>query len=144
MKIITILSLLLLSCAGTRPLNLGVKDGKLAPLADKPNNVSTMAKDTEKLMDAIAFSSDLQSAKAAIVKAIEEFGSAELIVTKEDYIHAEFSTFIGWVDDVEFYIDETAKLIHFRSASRIGHSDFGTNRERMEEMTELIKKYLGE
>jgi uncharacterized protein (DUF1499 family) len=37
-----------------------------------------------------------------------------------------------FVDDVEFYIDERANLIHFRSASRLGYSDMGVNRKRME------------
>ena len=30
--------------------------------------------------------------------------------------------------------DDNAKTIHFRSASRIGYSDLGVNRRRMEEI----------
>jgi uncharacterized protein (DUF1499 family) len=38
------------------------------------------------------------------------------------------------VDDVHFLFDDAAKEIHFRSASRLGRSDFGVNRKRMEEI----------
>jgi uncharacterized protein (DUF1499 family) len=58
------------------------------------------------------------------------------IVTDLDlYIHAEFtSAFFRFVDDVEFYFDDKAKTLHVRSASRIGRSDFGVNRKRIEEL----------
>lgn len=142
MKFLSLIALFLLSCAGERPLNLGVTAGKLLPLPDSPNCVSTQALDQEKKMPTIPFSVSTENAHAAILDAIKTFGSTEIVTEKTGYIHAEFSTFVGWVDDVEFYIDDEEKVIHFRSASRIGKSDFGTNRERMEEMTKLIKEGL--
>jgi uncharacterized protein (DUF1499 family) len=48
------------------------------------------------------------------------------------YFHAEFRTLLGFVDDVEFYADESQQVIHLRSASRIGYWDLGVNRRRME------------
>jgi uncharacterized protein (DUF1499 family) len=39
---------------------------------------------------------------------------------------------MGFVDDVEFLIDDSAKVIHVRSASRLGQSDLGVNRQRIE------------
>jgi uncharacterized protein (DUF1499 family) len=39
---------------------------------------------------------------------------------------------MGFVDDVEFYLDETSQVIHVRSASRLGQSDLGVNRQRIE------------
>jgi uncharacterized protein (DUF1499 family) len=39
---------------------------------------------------------------------------------------------MGFVDDVEFYLDADAKVIHVRSASRLGQSDLGVNRKRIE------------
>jgi uncharacterized protein (DUF1499 family) len=58
------------------------------------------------------------------------------IVTVEDnYLHVEFrSAFLRFVDDVEFLIDPEEQLVHFRSASRVGDSDFGVNRDRMEQI----------
>ena len=49
------------------------------------------------------------------------------------YIRATFTTFLfRFTDDVEFLFDDEKKLIHMRSASRVGYSDLGTNRRRCE------------
>jgi len=57
---------------------------------------------------------------------------SRIITASPDYLHAEFRTFLGFVDDVEFYIDGEQHLIHMRSASRLGYWDFGVNRRRLE------------
>ena len=57
----------------------------------------------------------------------------EIIKQDERYIHAEFSSaLLGYVDDVEFYLLPDQQLIHVRSASRLGYSDLGVNRKRVE------------
>lgn len=49
------------------------------------------------------------------------------------YLHAEFRSLIfRFVDDVEFLLDADAGVIHVRSASRLGYSDLGVNRRRVE------------
>jgi uncharacterized protein (DUF1499 family) len=45
-----------------------------------------------------------------------------------------------YVDDVEFYLDEKSKLIHVRSASRIGKGDMGVNRKRIEAIRKELEK----
>jgi len=55
--------------------------------------------------------------------------------------HSEFmSKTMKFVDDVEFYFDDANKVIHFRSASRKGHSDMGVNRKRMEAIISAFGK----
>ena len=39
---------------------------------------------------------------------------------------------LGFVDDVDFVLYAKARVIHLRSASRVGHYDFGVNRKRVE------------
>ena len=57
----------------------------------------------------------------------------KLIKEDDTYLHYECtSLLLRFVDDVEFVFDDEAKLIHFRSASRIGYGDLGVNRRRME------------
>ena len=52
---------------------------------------------------------------------------------KPDYLYAEYSSALfGFVDDVEFYFPPETHIIHVRSASRLGHSDLGVNRKRIE------------
>jgi uncharacterized protein (DUF1499 family) len=47
-----------------------------------------------------------------------------------------------FVDDVEFLFDDTNKKIHVRSASRVGYSDMGVNRKRVEELRKLLNERL--
>ena len=62
------------------------------------------------------------------------------VITEDDsYISATFtSNIFGFIDDFEIRIDRRQKLIHIRSASRVGRSDFGANIKRIN----LIKKEL--
>jgi uncharacterized protein (DUF1499 family) len=65
---------------------------------------------------------------------------SNIVTVGDDYIHAEFtSAFFRFVDDVEFYFDSDAKTIHMRSASRIGYSDFGVNRKRLDDIKLMLK-----
>jgi uncharacterized protein (DUF1499 family) len=56
----------------------------------------------------------------------------EIAQERERYIHALFrSRIFGFIDDVELWIDERNRVIHFKSASQTGWYDFGVNRRRM-------------
>ncbi|MFT7527048.1 MAG: hypothetical protein ACI9LY_002200, partial [Arenicella sp.] len=56
----------------------------------------------------------------------------------DSYVYSVFTTrLMRFKDDVEFYIDEAHQLVHFRSASRVGHSDLGANRKRYQSFKEL-------
>jgi len=51
----------------------------------------------------------------------------------ERYLHFEFrSRVFGFVDDVECLLNEAAGQVEIRSASRVGYSDLGVNRRRVE------------
>jgi uncharacterized protein (DUF1499 family) len=125
--------------SGQRPNNLGVQGGQLSPCPPSPNCVSTTAAPTD-LSHAIApLTYDAAEDGAAdrawetlkdLVKASE---GATLISATEDYLYAEFTTpLMGFVDDVEFHRDRAAAEIQVRSASRLGESDLGLNRQRIE------------
>jgi uncharacterized protein (DUF1499 family) len=58
-----------------------------------------------------------------------------VVTFEENVIQAEFlSSVFGFVDDVEFYFDDRKKIIHVKSASRVGYSDLGANRRRIEKI----------
>ncbi|MDQ6965890.1 MAG: DUF1499 domain-containing protein, partial [Mariprofundaceae bacterium] len=57
----------------------------------------------------------------------------------DDYLHATFtSRLFRFVDDVELHRDAASGVVHIRSASRVGHSDFGVNRKRVEVIRKLL------
>lgn len=126
---------LLFSCTGTRPSQLGVQDGMLRKCPDKPNCVSTQARGQRHFIEPIRYSSPQEEAKARLIKAISSMARAHIVTDSGDYLHVEFTSKIfRFVDDVEFLFDDEEKIIHFRSASRVGYSDLGVNRKRMEEI----------
>ena len=64
-----------------------------------------------------------------------------IVEENDHYLHAVFtSRFFRFVDDLELRLDETAGVIHFRSASRTGYSDLGVNRKRIETLRSLFMK----
>lgn len=123
--------------SGSRPDNLGVKDGRFAACKPTPNCVSSQADpaDREHYIAPIAFNGTLQELR----RAVESMTRAAVIREEGNYLHAEYkSALLGYVDDVELLLDEKARLVHVRSASRLGRSDFGVNRKRIEELRALI------
>jgi uncharacterized protein (DUF1499 family) len=136
------LSLSLTACGGAASKAGGVADGKLAPCPDSPNCVSTQAApdDSYHRMEPIPFTGSPADAQAKILAAIESMPRNTMITTEPTYIHAEFrSALWRFVDDVEFLIDADTRLIHFRSASRLGYGDMGANRKRMNELVAKIQ-----
>jgi uncharacterized protein (DUF1499 family) len=127
-------------------LSLGAADAdapevpmQLKPCPSTPNCVSTQAVDSSKRMDPIAFAGSPAEAHATLLRVLDQprVAVAESTAT---YIHAVFTTRImKYRDDVEFVIDPDARLVHFRSASRVGTSDLGTNRRRMKGLVKRFK-----
>jgi uncharacterized protein (DUF1499 family) len=116
-----------------RPDNLGAVDGKLRPCPGSPNCVSTQAADEFHRADPLTFEDAPEAAMARLKTALLLQPRVRIVTATDTYLHAEFTTaLLRFVDDVEFLIDSQHKVIHFRSASRVGYSDLGANRKRME------------
>lgn len=131
--------IMILGCSAYRPLNLGITDGKLSPCPDSPNCVSSQSSDKRHFIEPLRYEGTEQMAMERLIEVIQEMKRCRIITMEDHYIHAEFtSAFFRFVDDVEFYFDSEAKIIHMRSASRIGYSDFGVNRQRMEKVRSLF------
>lgn len=118
---------------------LGIVQGSLTPCPDKPNCVSTFAPEGDHHMEAWA----LKESPADVLAKIKAYGEglqAQVILETPNYIHLVFrSAIFRYPDDVEIFVDETQGKIHFRSASRVGHSDLGANRKRMLSIKEFIE-----
>jgi uncharacterized protein (DUF1499 family) len=121
-----------------RPGNLGVRNGRLAPCKRTPNCVCSQADpvDAEHYIAPIAFKGD---AMAAVVRAVQQMPRTTVVNQDKNYLYAEFRTpLMRYIDDVEFFHDDKAGVIHVRSASRLGRRDFGVNRKRIEELRSLV------
>jgi uncharacterized protein (DUF1499 family) len=117
----------------------------LSSCPSSPNCVSTQApaNDNRHAIAPYRYQKSRAEAKEALKTAIASLPRTKLIEEEEAYLHYEFtSRLLRFVDDVEFVFDDESKIIHFRSASRIGYGDRGVNRDRMEEIRRLVETKL--
>ena len=128
---------------GTMPDDLGVKEGKLKPPSRSPNSVSSQAElydwDGARYarIESLKVSGNGPNAAAETLTRIGAIAmklpGARIMVSSPDYLYVQFTTrWLRFVDDVEFYAQPGASIVHVRSASRIGRKDFGVNRARVE------------
>lgn len=125
------------------PDNLGLTNGQLAPCPDTDNCVSSQAdpNDTTHYIAPIAYQVEPSEAKAQLIEVLSSLPRANIVVDQSDYIRMETrSAFFGFIDDTEFYIDPEAQQIHVRAAARLGQSDLGVNRERVETIREKFQQ----
>ena len=119
----------------------GVK--KLSPCPSSPNCVNSHHKDKkDHYITPIKHTKTREVAKQALLKVLKSYSNAKIVKVTENYIHVHFtSSFFKFVDDIEFDLSHEG-VIHFKSASQTGHSDFGVNRKRMEEIKKKFNALL--
>ena len=115
------------------PSTLGVRDGKLSACPNSPNCVSTMAQDERHRIEPMPFACSRAAARERLLDIVRSMEGTRIISAEPTYIYVEFRIKgMGYVDDVEFILDEESGVVHFRSASRLPYWDWGVNRARME------------
>lgn len=120
-------------CAGERPTNLGAREGFLAACPASPNCVSSQAADGNHRIAPLPFSGDPDAAFARLKLVLGRRGDTTIIEEMPGYLRVELRTIL-FVDDGEFLLDRSGSVIQVRSASRLGYSDLGKNRSRMEQI----------
>ena len=119
----------IIGCTGNQPVDLGLKDGYLRPCPSSPNCVNSMVNEDE--VHRIEPFRGVSLAELRELLQNEE--RVEIVTDHENYLHAEFTSLLmRFVDDVEFFSIAEEQVIHVRSASRLGRSDLGANRRRVE------------
>ncbi|MEM7062048.1 MAG: DUF1499 domain-containing protein [Cyanobacteria bacterium P01_B01_bin.77] len=119
---------------GTPPTDIGVHDTQLSPCPTSPNCVSTSSRDDEHTIAPIEYTADRDAVREQLVAVIQNQPRTEIIEQTDDYVRVEFtSRLMGFVDDAEFYFLPDGHTIAMRSAARLGESDLGVNRRRLEQ-----------
>ena len=118
---------------------IGLVDGDLRPCPASPNCVISKNGDKDHAIDPITYQTSREEAFAKIRQIVSAYGNTKIMTERKNYLHAEFRTkLMRFVDDVEFLFPEDEKIIHIRSASRVGYSDLGVNRKRVEHIRALF------
>jgi uncharacterized protein (DUF1499 family) len=129
------LVVMMVGCSGSRPSPTEATIGRLSACPDSPNCVSSQSTDQRHAMAPLRYEGTVEKAMERLIEAVSGMKRARIVVTEGRYLHAEFtSALFRFVDDVEFLLDDGTKTIHVRSASRVGYSDLGVNRKRVEEI----------
>ena len=131
----------LFSCSGARPTNLGVKDSRLAACPSMPNCVSSDDADAGHLVPPFQLLRPAADAWHAMSSVVAGLPRAKIIRQTDNYLHAECSSAVfGFVDDLELHLRPEQNLIAVRSAARLGRSDLGVNRKRVEKLRSLLRR----
>ena len=140
--LVIIIMLFIRGVNSRKGISPGLIDGKLTQCSKKPNCVCSDVKiDTQHYISPFILPNNSVREKHSLIKNIIKDMGGILILEKENYFSFNFSSALfGFVDDVEIRFDSNDGAIHFRSASRVGTSDFGVNRKRIEEIKNLLSE----
>jgi len=139
--LIVSLAVLFIGCMGSRPARLGVTNGKFIPCPDSPNCVCSQYPDQSHRIEPLVYKGSADEARKRLLDVIQGMKRAKVVTDGARYLHVEFTSAVfRFVDDAEFFIDDTQKVIHMRSAARLGHYDFEVNRKRMETIRQMFNK----
>lgn len=130
---------------GSPPTDLGVREGRLKAPSNTPNSVSSQAAlwpgHPQQAAAQIAPLAGGAATLARLRTLLASWPGARIVTSRDDYLYAEFQTpLMHYTDDVEFWLDPAAGVVQVRSASRLGHGDWGANRKRIEALRAALAR----
>ena len=128
---------------GQMPADLGLREGRLKAPSKTANSVSSQAAlwpDNPQAAAAqiaplalIGQPADGKATLDRIEKIVRDTPGTQIVKRDGDYLQATATTaLMRYTDDLEFWFDNAAQVVHVRSASRLGREDLGANRKRVE------------
>jgi len=134
-RMVLIALLGLAGCSGAQPQANPDPDGsRFRPCPDSPNCVSSQTDSDRHHVAPLRYDGDLEIARKRLLAVLGGMERVKIVRADATYVHAEFrSALFAFVDDVEFRFDPHG-VVQIRSASRVGYSDFGVNRKRVEDI----------
>jgi uncharacterized protein (DUF1499 family) len=139
MVIMGIWASLLSACAGERPQTLGVRNGQLSPCPSSPNCVHSQGSNDKHSIAPLSFNGGPVLAWQDLRALLTARTDTSIVAEEPNYLRVEFRTTF-FIDDGEFLLNEEGRQIEMRSASRVGYSDLGKNRARLEEIRRGLEK----
>ena len=114
--------------------DLGMIEGRLRSCPNTPNCVCSEDQGRSSFIEPLSIKDNPQRSWERIKSVIRNMGG-NIELEQDDYLRATFTTRIfRFMDDLELKMDEKNRTIHVRSASRVGQSDMGMNRKRVESL----------
>jgi uncharacterized protein (DUF1499 family) len=118
-----------------------VGDGRLAACPASPNCVSSEAERPSQRVEPLKLAVPAEQAWPAVRQAVASLPRTRLVTQDAHHLHAECSSAVfGFVDDLELVLRAEQGVVALRSASRVGYSDMGVNRRRVEKLREALRR----
>lgn len=122
----------------------------LEDTSSRPNFVSSLSSTSERKIEPISFSenSNPEELLIRLEKSIpNHFRRWRFVRSGQGWVHFEVKTpMMGYVDDVVLSLPSDKSKLYFevKSSSRLGHSDLGANRRRVEKLRNFFEKLKNE
>jgi len=130
----------IIAVVSPKAIKIRPANGQLAECPESPNCVSSQAERADQKVEPLKYSGPMEEAKLRLRLVIDGMPGTKVLQEDRIYMQVEYQTLVfGFIDDVEFLMDDAKKVIHVRSASRLGYSDLGTNRRRVEAIRRLFE-----
>jgi len=140
-KVLVVLALIVCAAGGMllalallshwRTPSLGGPEAGLMACPSQPNCVNSLTGEDRRAVAPFAYQGQADQAWDRLRLLVQSVGGVVQQET-EGYLWATFRSPVWrFVDDLELYLDQKNKLIHVRSASRVGYSDLGVNAKRV-------------
>lgn len=127
-------------CVSAQSQTPRLKGEVLNSCPDSPNCVSSRSENPRHKIAPLDFTGTPEAAFAHLHKVLAARSDTRIAISTPLYLRVEFKTFLGFIDDGEFYLDSEKNIIECRSASRQGYWDMGKNRSRMEEIRNQLSQ----
>ena len=135
------LTMILWGCSGNPPERHNSESSGFLDCPDTPNCVSSLAKNPKYRVEPFKLKKDPKTSWDIVKKTVASLSRTKIVSADNSDIHAECKSMIfRFVDDITLHLTASNGIIHIRSASRIGYSDLGVNRRRVENLRKKLKQ----
>lgn len=137
-----VMTMPLFACTGQPPSSLGIADARLTPCPSSPNCVSSDATDAPHAVKPFHLAISPSEAWEKTHDLIRALPRTRIVTRSSEYVHVECrSRLFGFIDDLELHLRPREGIIAVRSASRLGYSDLGVNRRRVETLRAVLTRH---
>jgi len=124
-----------------QPRRLGLSNGRLSACPSSPNCVCSNDDNGPHSIEPLQLAIPPADAWSAVEQSVRNLPGTRVVSNSADYLHAECtSRLFGFVDDLELQLRSGEGIVAIRCASRLGHSDFGVNRRRVEKLRAVLRQ----
>jgi glycerophosphoryl diester phosphodiesterase len=137
-----LIGFLMMGCSSFQARDLSQKSLSIADCPSSPNCVSSQSKSDSHKVEPFKFVGSIPEFHKLAERVQTDLPRTQIIRIEGPYVHfVVTSKLFRFKDDVEFYFLESESLIHVRSASRLGYSDLGANRARVELIAKIVSQF---